>query len=153
MTNERPIFLGLVRYPPPPHLVWWWGRPHFHNEAPSTGVAERRAGLVRWAPHMGEWPVPPLGRGGKCTPFFQPGGQNPPPHPTLTSLPGLIAHLLRKTVEKNKQQRKMNILSLPESNAMHHVKVEIMNNMKYTDLFEARNLLNLLPISKEFDHT
>jgi len=78
----------------PPHLVWWWGSPHFHNEAPSTGVAERRAGLVRWAPHMGEWSVPPLGRGGKCTPFFQPGGQNPPPHPTLTSLPGLIAHLL-----------------------------------------------------------
>ena len=28
-----------------------------------------------------------------------------------------------------------------------------MQNMKYTDLFEARNLLNLLPISKEFDHT
>ena len=43
---------------------------------------------------MGEWPVPPMGRGGKCAPFFQPGGQNPPPHPTLTSLSGLIAHLL-----------------------------------------------------------
>ena len=57
--------------------------------------------------------------------------------------------VVEKTVEKNKQQRKLNILSLPESN----VSLEVMQNMKYTDLFEARNLLNLLPISKEFDHT
>jgi hypothetical protein len=57
--------------------------------------------------------------------------------------------VVEKTVEKNKQQRKLNILSLPES----EVSLEVMNNMKYTDLFEARNLLNLLPISKEFDHT
>jgi len=60
--------------------------------------------------------------------------------------------VVEKTVEKSKQQRKLNILSLPESNALHHVKVEVMNNMKYTDLFDARNLLKLLPISKEFDH-
>ena len=62
--------------------------------------------------------------------------------------------VVEKTVEKNKQQRKLNILSLPESEVMNasHL-LEVMNNMKYTDLFEARNLLNLLPISKEFDHT
>ena len=60
--------------------------------------------------------------------------------------------VVEKTVEKSKQQRKLNILSLPESNALHHVKVEVMNNMKYTGLFDARNLLKLLPISKEFDH-
>ena len=68
LTNERPIFLGLVRYPPP-HLVWWWSSPHFHIEAPSTGVAECRAGLVRWAPHMGNGRFPLWGEGGNI-PFF-----------------------------------------------------------------------------------
>ena len=81
--------VGLI---PPPHLVLWWGSPHFHTEAPSTGVAECRADLVRWAPQLGEWPVPPLGLGGKFTPFFQPGGQPPPP-PTPPSRRFLVVLL------------------------------------------------------------
>jgi len=79
----------MVRYPPP-YLVWWWGSPHFNTRPPSTGGgAKCRARLVRLGPHMGKWPVPPLKRGGNVP--LSPS--RTPPHPTLTSLPGLIVRL------------------------------------------------------------